>query len=420
MSRTSRLLHRLGNPSVKASSTTDPIAKSGPIDPTNLASSLQLLDSLFVRNKNQHRNQLWWKPFSLLRNAVQKVMRLKRHESELQSLVPVKAAAPASAAQDFRHRFELEAQVRRDREVLCGWIRDVLCPRCYVVFSGIVADTQFANLGVVLMGVLSEIAGAVGLPQAPAAETDNREDVMQHAQGAANQARSLTAQSLHVTGPEKGTLVERVYDSDDLGEVIERQKDSPQRKGPTSEEQTGDGTRLLSLSTRAEADVVEEATSPRTAIKMWAMVDDQSHDDDVEMDESATVTALEQRKDSAAKDKEKVSLAMQEEQTKVLARSSQTAPGTNLPPLPSQSGNEHSPAASPRPRTKAATKSRAPNSTVGLEASKKHKKTSGQNNPSIPEKRAEHSSENRIESKSKGKKVKKKRNAIDDMFAGFG
>ncbi|KAK5061354.1 hypothetical protein LTR84_007896 [Exophiala bonariae] len=407
--------------SVTASSASSPVARSRIVDRTDLADSLQLLNSLFVRNKNQHRNQLWWKPFCLLRNATRKFVSLQTRETELQNPAPVNATAPVSAAKDFRRRFELEAQVRREREIVGEWIREVLCPRCYVVFSGVVADTQFANLGVVLMGVLSEIAGVVGLPRSRTAETDERESLMQHAQATKKQARTLTAHSLHVTGPDRGNLVERVYDSDDLGEVVERQKDSPQGKGSTTRGHTDDDTWLPPLSAAAEA-VVDEGTRLGTAIDQWPKDDSQSQDDDAEMvEESADGSAASKPKNSAPKNKGTARPVLQDQLTKASTRSSQSTPTASPPPLSSKPNNNDPTILSSTPKSQpAAVKASAPTPTVKANVLKKHKRPSEQNSPYLPEKNVGQSTEKRSDSKSMGKKIKKKRNAIDDMFAGFG
>lgn len=383
------------------------------MNPTNLADPFHLLDSLFVRNKNQHRNQLWWKPFSLLRAAVRKFVILQRREDELRNPVRTKATGPVTDAKETRRRFELEAQLRRERELVGERIREVLGPRCYVVFSGIVADTQFANLGLVLMGVLSEIAGVVGLPQGLGAEVDESQGVNQGAQKTTEHARSLTAHSLHVTGPEKGTLVERVYDSDDLGEVVERQRESSEVQESTKGQQTGDDTRPASWAIGTEN--IVDNTTLNTSTKAQAAGDGQPQPVDIEMEEeSAPVVslgaAINQRKLPATKDNRKTTQAMRDRQTRPSTTPSQISSTTPLPPPPQSTTTT-----STRGIQQPSTKSRAPYPTTEAKPLNTPKKRSGRDSPGIPEESMEKSK------KSKSfKKIKKKKNAIDDMFAGFG
>ena len=50
----------------------------------------------------------------------------------------------------------------KEEEVLMGWLRETVVPKTWVAFTGLVGDSQFAGLGVVLLGVLGDIAGLVG------------------------------------------------------------------------------------------------------------------------------------------------------------------------------------------------------------------------------------------------------------------
>lgn len=149
----------------------------------------------------------------------------EEEELSLRHHGPVSGAAAAlSSAKEVRARFEREAQVRREKEVWNEWIREVLIPRAYVAFTGLVGDTQFANLGVALVGVLADVVAAVGLP-VKVDEGDRvslKEDVRGGGKAGTEKARTLTATSRMVTGRMSGELVERVYNSDDLGEVVER------------------------------------------------------------------------------------------------------------------------------------------------------------------------------------------------------
>ena len=162
----------------------------------------------------------------MLRKAITRLAALEDEERFLKT--QASGSRGALNVQDVRKRFEREAQIRREKEVWTAWVRESLVPSAYLGFSGLVGDQQFANLGVVLMGVLADVMSVVGAPSMSADEAENecyskiaetgrsREDVV------AGKARSLMATSIRVTGLQSGELVERQYDSDDLGEVIER------------------------------------------------------------------------------------------------------------------------------------------------------------------------------------------------------
>lgn len=403
--------------------------KGHPGFPSKLAESLNLIDSVFVRHKNQHRSQAWWKPLSLLRKALRKYVMLEAHESQLKK--PVRTASAVHAvvdAKDVRRRFELEAQVRREREILGAWIRETLCPRCYVTFSGIVADMQFANLGVVLMGVLAEIAGVVGLPQGTDSEQDGYADVIQGTQVATRQARSLIAHSLQVVGAERGTVVERIYDSDDLGEVIERRRDPPNVREPTRTRSVDAVTRRSPTSGGAE-ESIGEATIVSTKS---APIENQLQNNNIEMEEdSATLGAFRAITPAHNTPAAKAKIApaqhprnrdeaqtMQEKRTKKSAMSSQTAAVSSLP-SPSVSSKEHSSTASPSlpPKQPPSTKRNSPPQTAVTEVRRKQKRDNEGEEPGLGNNKADKITKRSGTEKNKNKK---KRNAIDDMFAGFG
>jgi hypothetical protein len=421
--------------SITMSPTTESRVKGQSGTPAKLAESLHLLDSIFVRNKNQHRSQAWWKPFSLLRNALRKFTTLEMRESELKNPVRTEADVQVVDSRDVRRRFELEAQVRRERENVGEWIRETLCPWSYVTFSSLVADTQFANLGVVLVGAVSEIAGVVGLPQGSGTEVDECGYVLQGAQVATRQARSLTAHSLQVTGTEKGTLVERIYDSDDLGEVVERQGDSPQIQEPPQLLQTGNDTRRSSVSRGAE-----DSAGEATTVSMNAQLssDNQLQDGEIEvgedsaaLDASGAVAAGHKRPAGKVKKSAAQHLASQnqakpmpEKPTKKFPISSQPAPATTPlpPPLP---GKVQIATTSSTSNHRTSTKSTASLEAAGMEVSRKQKRLNDGDSSELlknrTKKTTERSSSTTTTTTTSSKSQKrKKRNAIDDMFAGFG
>ncbi|KAJ9612205.1 RNase MRP subunit [Cladophialophora chaetospira] len=218
---------------------------------TSLSFVKTLLDKIWARNKNQHRMQPWWKTLSMLRKAITRLWAL---ESEEQLLL-TQAQAPGSTAnaRDVRKRFERETQLRGEQEVWRNWLREVLVPRAYLSFSGLVGDVQFANLGVVLMGLLADVVSVVGSPTSDEGSDDGAgvPNIGDTRTGggdfASSKARTLLATSLTRTGLQSGELVERQYDSDDLGEVIERKLDDQvaRQKQVTGADDADEGTNIL-------------------------------------------------------------------------------------------------------------------------------------------------------------------------------
>ncbi|KIW71253.1 hypothetical protein PV04_03438 [Phialophora macrospora] len=193
---------------------------------TTLSFAKTLLDKIWVRNKNQHRTQPWWRTISSLRKATSRLETLEDEERRLKSATQVPGSL--SSGQYVRQRFERESQLRTEKEAWAEWIREVLLPKAYLGFSGLVRDAQFANLGVVLMGVLADIVSVTGAPK-PSEESEDglgRTKTAGGRQGqevdATGEARRLEATSLRVTGLQSGELIERQYDSDDMGEIVER------------------------------------------------------------------------------------------------------------------------------------------------------------------------------------------------------
>ncbi|KAG9786105.1 hypothetical protein KCU88_g2327, partial [Aureobasidium melanogenum] len=176
----------------------------------------------------------------MLRKAITHLVAMDEAEHSLKLL---QGSTASIDAKQVRQRFEQETQIRREREVWHGWMREVLVPRAYVGFTALVADTQFAALGVVLVGILADVMGVVGAPT-PTPMEDDQKARAQHRGGirgvldgaqtttkAQPLSKTLMARSLRVTGSQSGKIVERMYDSDDLGEVIERTSLNRNRDG---------------------------------------------------------------------------------------------------------------------------------------------------------------------------------------------
>lgn len=134
-------------------------------------------------------------------------------------------------AEKVRWKFEVESQLRGRGEVLQEHIRETLVPSCYVSFSGLVGDSQFANLGVVLFALLTEIAAGedgVGVARR-AEEEDGQAQARQYRLAGSDTgpgqetsrrgAQMLVGTSTRITGEDQGEVIERVYESGDGDEI---------------------------------------------------------------------------------------------------------------------------------------------------------------------------------------------------------
>lgn len=85
-------------------------------------------------------------------------------------------------------------------------------------FSTLVSDTQFSTLGVVLLAIVAQVGRLVGLPE-PSAPSPVP-TIPEHQKPA-----KVLAASLRQNGDDRGEIVQRTYDSQDLdvGEVITRE-----------------------------------------------------------------------------------------------------------------------------------------------------------------------------------------------------
>ncbi|KAK5083165.1 RNase MRP subunit [Lithohypha guttulata] len=176
---------------------------------TCLSQRILLLHLAIRRNKNQHRAQPFFKYLSLLHKSLARLLTITK------SLAAV-SAQPATTSDQVRRKFEKEASLRSQREVLEEHVREVLVPKCYVTFSTVVADSQFANLGVVLMGLLAEVAAGahgVGLPSGVGGVEDEASSRKGRREGVEiGSPGSLLGLSTRVTGEDQGEVIERRYD----------------------------------------------------------------------------------------------------------------------------------------------------------------------------------------------------------------
>ncbi|KAK0100979.1 hypothetical protein ONS95_013032 [Cadophora gregata] len=139
-----------------------------------LTSVTHLLHLFHHRNKNQHRLSKWWKAFSQLRRQVGKLL---LEVEALETCVKF-SSAPASASASSSKVKKRKGEGSRD-EVFRGggregeskfvraaretveerveFLENWVVPKCFLAFSNVVADNQYAALGLMLMGTLARL-----------------------------------------------------------------------------------------------------------------------------------------------------------------------------------------------------------------------------------------------------------------------
>ncbi|KIW97074.1 uncharacterized protein Z519_02466 [Cladophialophora bantiana CBS 173.52] len=357
-----------------------------------LSFAKSILDKIWIRNKNQHRTQPWWKSLSMLRKAVSQLVLVEQEDLFLQGLI----GEGRMDAKVVRERFERETQLRREKEIWVDWIRQVLVPKAYLGFSGLVSDTQFANLGVVLIGVLADVASTVGVPT-PSRQEGAEEGGMEitptrrvRTERGTVKARSLMGTSIRVTGLQSGEVVERTYDSDDLGEVVER------KGSDLKEEQAG---------TSPRPDRNPDRNPAPTAKGDQAVAADAATDGVVGKNKAASVRVIEERR--------RENPASRTERSTTNSPSSFLATLQRDPTATSQdSDGAHAP--SPPPRV--------PEPTENLILKDEPRPSTGTAGTATGKKNSQNDDESRPTPRPNSNKVKRKRkgkNAIDDLFAGL-
>ena len=134
-----------------------------------------MLQAMHRRNKNQHRRSHWYRHFDHFRRQLQHLLSdIKLADPKLDTPAttstvskPSSETTPASIAAHLAHG----ERRRRDREVAMksaaarreAWATGDLVRRWHTSFSQLVADPQFAALGLVLVAALARAAAVLGV-----------------------------------------------------------------------------------------------------------------------------------------------------------------------------------------------------------------------------------------------------------------
>ncbi|KAL2067877.1 hypothetical protein VTL71DRAFT_15975 [Oculimacula yallundae] len=133
-----------------------------------LQSISQLLHLTHHRNKNQHRLAKWYKAFSVLRRQVGKLV------NEVETLERVvkfsstggedgkagrKGRKEEGEREDGKGREESKyvLAAREKVEERVEFMEEWVVPKCYLAFSNLIADNQYASLGLMLMATLARV-----------------------------------------------------------------------------------------------------------------------------------------------------------------------------------------------------------------------------------------------------------------------
>ncbi|KAK6436144.1 Ribonuclease MRP protein subunit rmp1 [Oleoguttula sp. CCFEE 5521] len=118
-------------------------------DLTHFSSLLRLFHH---RNKNQHRRSIWYRHFSTFHRQLTKLLNLHSTVS----------ATPTTHTERAKHKARLPELRIRITQTLDLW-QDVLVPKWAHTFGQLIADGQFAVLGMVLTGALAGVCGTLGI-----------------------------------------------------------------------------------------------------------------------------------------------------------------------------------------------------------------------------------------------------------------
>ncbi|KAL3425652.1 hypothetical protein PVAG01_02443 [Phlyctema vagabunda] len=191
---------------------------------TELETISNLLHLAHHRNKNQHRLSKWWGTFSQLRRQLSKLcLEIDASPYHQQTTKSKSKSKNQKMLEERKSRVEQRAE----------FLLDILLERCYLAFSGVVANNQYSALGLMLLANLARVARLVkGLRRV-------EERVEVEAEGHESPSREFEVKE------DLGVKIERKTESQ-VGEddevMAKRQKE---KKRPLSDQDEEDATREL-------------------------------------------------------------------------------------------------------------------------------------------------------------------------------
>ncbi|OCL09110.1 hypothetical protein AOQ84DRAFT_405294 [Glonium stellatum] len=175
----------------------------------------EMLQRIFVRNKNQHRRSHWWKALKGFKRDLGLVL---AELAALHTAGPIGSIAATPSASKSAVARRLQARLRvLSEDKMHGW---------YMTFTQLVAAGQFAAVGLVLMAAVARVAKLLGVTDVyeEIASADMRAVLDRFSAGGAVgafgglKAGHEEGEGYGGYGGDEGEVVERGWESDD-GEV---------------------------------------------------------------------------------------------------------------------------------------------------------------------------------------------------------
>ncbi|KAG6364341.1 hypothetical protein INS49_005942 [Diaporthe citri] len=155
----------MANTNTKATTKTPPDLPTLQSSLTRLSTAAHLLDGFVHRNKNQHRGTRWWAPFDMLRRSVRKLVPDLEGAVQRSELLSSSSSGGASAKRRKTNDKGAGAGAKQPElekvEARAQWVHDVVAIKAFEAFTQLLADRQFAQLGLMLIGVLAQVEASV-------------------------------------------------------------------------------------------------------------------------------------------------------------------------------------------------------------------------------------------------------------------
>lgn len=350
-----------------------PIATTPDLAPLKLPSTSQtadlqhlhaLMHLLHHRNYNQHRRSTWYRHFNSFRRHLATVL---LHLTTLDHVPSTNLARHKKKAED-------EALRLRIQQTVSFW-RDVLVPKAQHAFGQLIADGRFAVLGVVLMAILGHVCRVFGLISVydELGEEETRKAIEEFAAEEWGDDEGL------------GVLVPREAEKkEDFGEILTRENDEDEDDVVTTKARATEKELRMTESAclAPERDMLEQS---RKALEAMAS-------GNTPITSSRESSTLPSQKQKASK------------KVKITELGSKPKPAKILPAV-----NWDDNSTTPRPKAS----SKTPTTPSERDAS------TSTSSSRLKKKRPKQEEDEGFGSSARTIKKKRKKNAIDDLFAGL-
>jgi ribonuclease MRP protein subunit RMP1 len=163
------------------------MASAGEQQRTELIQIGNVLALAWHRNKNQHRRSRWWKELGILRRNLRRLV----DDGQARPLGPV--GGIGNKGKKFKGGLKVmkgkvgigvgmfgkdkeeDERKEKEREKRVAFLKEQILPRCLVAFSAVVADNQYAVLGLMLLGTLGRLGKVLGGVDLPVEDVGEKE-----------------------------------------------------------------------------------------------------------------------------------------------------------------------------------------------------------------------------------------------------